>query len=75
MIFWINSAIAWKQEFNSESDYNKKFLKTKIKSYGYRFSWHKISVVGSSYTCLAVILIGFVPKKRGKLLSTNISKN
>ena len=47
-----------KKEFDSEPIYYKRFLKTKIKSYGDEatdFYDNEIPKVGSNYTCLAVI--------------------
>ena len=47
-----------KKEFNSESIYNKKFVKTKIKSHGDEvtdFYDKEIPKVDSNHTCLAVI--------------------
>ena len=44
----------------------KKFLKTKIRSYGQEatdFHDKEVPKVGSNYTCLTVILIDFVLKK------------
>ena len=35
---WYNVSANIKKEFDSEHAYNKKFLKTKMLSYGYRFS-------------------------------------
>ena len=66
-----------KKEFDSEHIYSKRFLKTKIKSYGdddTDFQNKKIPKVGSNYTCLAVILIDFVSKKKKKLLSASVFK-
>ena len=51
-------------EFDCETIYSSKILKTKIKPYGDKArDFKKILKVGSSYTCLAVILIDFVLKK------------
>ena len=61
-IFGIKSAIIW----NCKPIYNKKFLKTKMKSYldkAADFRNEEISKVGSNYTCLAVIWIDFILKK------------
>ena len=52
--------------FDSEPIYNKKFLRTKIKSYGdgaIDFHDKEMPRVDPNYTCLAVILIDFVLKK------------
>ena len=60
-----------KKEFDSEPIYSKRFLKTKIKSYGdddTDFQNKKIPKVGSNYTCLAVMLIDFVFKKKKKTI-------
>lgn len=60
---WIKISISIKKESASEPIYNKKLLKTKIKSYGDEavdFSDKKMLKVGSNYICLAVILIDFV---------------
>ena len=52
------------KEFDSEPICNKKFLKTKSKSYGDDADFHdkKTPKVESNYTSLAVILIDFVFK-------------
>ena len=66
MIFGIKSAQILKKEFESESVYNKKVLKTKIKSYGDdTTSCHdkEISKAVSDSTCLAVITIDPALKK------------
>ena len=55
-----------KKEFNSESVYNKKFLKTKIRSYGDEatdFHDKEIPKAGSDCTCLAIITIDSVFEK------------
>ena len=60
-----------KKEFDSEPIYSKRFLKTKIKSNGdddTDFQNKKIPKVGSNYSCLAVILIDFVFKKKKKTI-------
>ena len=46
------------KEFDTEPIYNNRYLKTKIKSYD-----DEAAKVGSNYTCLAAILLDFVPKK------------
>ena len=55
-----------KNEFDSEPVYNKKYLKTDIKSYygkiNTNFYYNKISKEGSQYICLSVILIDSVFK-------------
>ena len=55
-----------KKNFDSKTIYSKKFLKTKIKSYGDEatdFDDKVFPKVWSNYTCLAVILINFIRKK------------
>ena len=55
-----------KKEFDSEPVYNKKLLKTKIKSYGDEvidFYDKEIPMVGSNDTCLAVISLDSSLKK------------
>ena len=47
----------------TEPIYNKKFLKTKMKSYSdetRNFHNKEVPKIGSNYTCLAVIFIDFV---------------
>ena len=59
MVFGRKLATAWKK---SETTYNKRYLKTKMKSYGDEvtdFHDGEIPKAGSNYTCLAVILIDF----------------
>ena len=54
------------KEFDSEAGYNKKFLKTKIKSYvGEATGFHdkEISKVDSNHTCLAEISQDFALNK------------
>ena len=54
-----------KKELDCRPIYNKKFLKTKIRSYGSKVTdYHdkEIPKVGSNYICLAVILLDFVLK-------------
>ena len=63
MTYWTNNTI-WdkvstdiKKEFDTEPVYDKKFLKTKIKSYGNEatdFRDKEELEVGPNYTCLAV---------------------
>ena len=63
---WNDVSNSIKEEFDSEPIYNKKFLKTKIKSYGdeaTHFHDKEIPKEGSEYTCLAVITIDYVLKK------------
>ena len=55
-----------KKELDSEPIYDKKFLKTKIRSYGDEatdFCDKKMPKAGSDYICLAVIIIDCVLKK------------
>ena len=61
-----------KKELGCEPIYNKKFLKIKIRTYGHEATDFEIPKVGSNHTCLAVILIDFVLKKRWKLLSASV---
>ena len=71
---WNKTSISMKKGFDSEPIYNKKFLKTKIKSYDMRLQTFMIkffSKISSNYTFLAVILIDFVLKRRRKLLSAS----
>ena len=66
-----------KTEFDSKLIYNEKFLKTKLKSSGDEatdFHDKEILKRDSNYTCLAVILIDFILKKRRKLLSAKVLK-
>ena len=56
-----------KKELDSEPIYNKKFLKTKIKSHGDEvtdFCDKEIPKVDSNHTCLAVISLDSVTKKK-----------
>ena len=74
---WNKVRNSLKKEYDSKHIYNKKFRKTKIKSYGDEatdFRSKAISKGGSNYTCLTVILIDFVLKKDRELLSASISK-
>ena len=55
---WKKVSADIKKEFNSEPVYNKKFLKTKLKSHGEEnkeFYDEQIPKMGSNSTCLAVI--------------------
>ena len=55
-----------KKIFDSKTIYSKKFLKTKIKSFGDEatdFHDKAFPKVWSNYTCLAVIIINFIRKK------------
>ena len=60
---WKKFSIGIKKESDSEPIYNRKFLKTKIKSYGDEatdFHDKEVSKVGSNYTCFSTILVDFV---------------
>ena len=69
MFFWIKSALILKKnliENLSTIKKKKKFLKTKIKSYGDKatdFHDKEIPMVGSNHTCLAVISLDSALKK------------
>ena len=55
-----------KKELSSESIYNKKFLKTKIKYYGDEttdFHDEEMSKIDYNHICLEVVIIDFVLKK------------
>ena len=64
IIFGIKSARAYKKkQSDSKLIYNKNILETKIKSYSdeaTNFNDKEFPKVGSSYICLAIILIDFV---------------
>ena len=52
-----------RKEYHSELIYDKKYLKTKINSYGDEakdFHYKEILKVNSNFTCLAVILVDFI---------------
>ena len=58
VLFGIKLGLILKKEFDSEPVYNKRILKTKIKSFGDEapdFHDKYISKAGYDYTCLAVI--------------------
>ena len=60
-----------KKEFDSKPIYNKNILKAKIKCHGYEatdFYDKEMPKVGSNFTCLTVILIGFVHKKMENIM-------
>ena len=60
---WNKISNSIKKELDCEPIYNKKFLKTKIRSYGNKatdFHDKEVAKVGSNYICLAVILLDFV---------------
>ena len=70
-----------KKESYPRHIYNKKILKTKIKSYGDEstdFSDKEIPKIGSNYNCLKVIVIDFVLKKDEsyypKVFQNNVNK-
>ena len=55
-----------KKQFDSKPVYNKKFLKTKIKSYGDEVTdFYNIEIPGvdSNHTCLVVVNLGSALKK------------
>ena len=63
---WDKASADIKKEFDSEPVYNKRFLKTKIKSYGDEitdFFDKDIPKVDYNHTCLAVISLDFALKK------------
>ena len=63
---WDKVRVDIKKEFDSESVYNKKFLKTKIKSHGddvTDFYDKKTPKVDSNYICLAVISLDSALKR------------
>ena len=63
---WDKVSADIKKEFDSKPVYNKKFLKTKIKSHGDEvtdFYDKKIPKVDSNHTCLAVISLDSALKK------------
>ena len=60
MTYWTDIILSTdiRKEFDSEPVYDKKFLKTKIKSYGDEasdFHDNEMPKVGFNHTCLAVI--------------------
>ena len=68
-IIWLK-VNAVKKEFDSEPVYNKKFLRTKIKSYSDEardFHDREMRRAGSNHTCLAVVSIGSTLKKDEKI--------
>ena len=63
---WDKVSTDIKKEFDSESVYNKEYLKTKIKSHANEvtdFYDKEIPKVDSNHTCLAAISLDFVLKK------------
>ena len=74
---WDKVSADIKKEFDNKPVYNKELLKTKIKCHGEEvtgFYEKEILKVESNYTCLAVISLDFVLKKRWKLLSASLFK-
>ena len=74
---WNKVSDTIKKEFDSESNYNKKILKTEIKTYNYKatdFHNKEIPKVGSNYICLALILTDFFLKKDGNYYPQMILK-
>ena len=66
-----------KKTFDSGSIYNKKVLNTKIKSSNdevKNYYDNEIPEVVFIYTCLTVVLIDFVLKRRWQLLFTSVFK-
>ena len=59
---YVSSSI--KKEFDSKPIYNEKYLKTKIKSWKGKIKFYDdgISIEGSHYICLLMILILFLKK-------------
>ena len=74
MIFGVKLALySIKKEIDSGPIFKRKYLKTRIKSVGDEatgFKDKQIPMVDSNYTCLAVVLINFVLRKRWTLLSS-----
>ena len=67
-IIWDKVSANIKIQFNSESVFNKQFLKTKIKSHGDEvtdFCNKKISKVDFNHTCLSVISLDSVLNNDG----------
>ena len=72
---WNIVSNSMKKEFDSESIYNKKILKTKIKSNGDEatdFHDKEIPKKGSNNTFLSIDIDWFYSSKRWKLLSASI---
>ena len=75
MTYYKNNTTIWdkvsadiKKEFDSESLYNKNFLKAKIKSHDHEvpnFNDKEIPKVDSNHTCLAVICLQSALNKDG----------
>ena len=64
-VIWNKVSNSFKKELHCEPIYNKKFMKTKIRSYGKKatdFHIKEIPKVVFNYTLLAVISIDFVLK-------------
>ena len=63
---WYKVSADIKKEFDSKPAYNKKFLKTKTKSYGdetTKFQDKEMPQAGSDCTCLAVINVNSAVNK------------
>ena len=63
---WDKLSADIKEEFDSEPVYNKKILRTKVKSHGDEvtdFYDKEIAKVASNHACLAVISLILLPKK------------
>ena len=66
-----------KKEFDSESVYNKNFLKAKIKSYGDEVTDlydKEIPKIDSNHTCIVVISLDSALNRDGNLLSASVYK-
>ena len=66
ILFWDIVSADIKKETDSEPVYDKKYLKTKIKSYGEEvtdFCDKEIHMVGSNHTCLTIISLDSSLKK------------
>ena len=66
-----------KKEFDSESVYNKNFLKAKIKSYGDEVTDlydKEIPKIDSNHTCIVVISLDSALNRDGDLLSASVYK-
>ena len=74
---WNKVSNSVKKEFDTKPIYNKKFLKTKKKSYGVEttdFYDKEMPKVGLYYICIAVIFIDYVFRKDKRLLSIDINE-
>ena len=75
---WDKASADIKKEFDSEPVYNKRFLKTKIKSYGDEitdFFDKDIPKVDYNHTCLAVIRLDFALKKDETIIRKYFQKS